>query len=60
VRTARVERGPQVRWEVGDAAAGADIAGPAVVALPEATLVVPAGWRGGADATGTVILERVL
>jgi N-methylhydantoinase A len=38
--------------------APAEIAGPAVVALPESTLLVPAGWRGGADATGTIHLHR--
>jgi N-methylhydantoinase A/oxoprolinase/acetone carboxylase beta subunit len=57
VRTARVEAGPPVRWETGADAAGA-VTGPAVVALPEATLVVPEGWRGATDATGTVVLER--
>jgi N-methylhydantoinase A/oxoprolinase/acetone carboxylase beta subunit len=58
VRTARIEPGPEVRWEAGDAGDPAPIAGPAVVALPEATLVVPDGWRGTTDATGTVILSR--
>jgi len=38
--------------------AGERVAGPAVVRLPEATLVVPAGWRGATDDTGTLILER--
>jgi N-methylhydantoinase A len=28
------------------------------VFLPEATLVVPDGWRGATDATGTLILEK--
>jgi N-methylhydantoinase A/oxoprolinase/acetone carboxylase beta subunit len=56
VRTARVEAGPEVRWEVD--ADQDDVVGPAVVDLPEATLVVPDGWRGSTDATGTVILER--
>jgi N-methylhydantoinase A/oxoprolinase/acetone carboxylase beta subunit len=58
VRTARVEAGPEVRWEVGDAGRHDDVVGPAVVHLPEATLVVAAGWRGSTDATGTVILHR--
>jgi N-methylhydantoinase A/oxoprolinase/acetone carboxylase beta subunit len=63
VRTAWIEPGPAVRWErEGDAAADVDgdgaIAGPTVLALPEATLVVAAGWRGRTDATGTVVLER--
>jgi N-methylhydantoinase A/oxoprolinase/acetone carboxylase beta subunit len=57
VRTARVEPGPEVRWEVEDAATP-EISGPELVFLPEATLVVPEGWRGATDATGTVILQR--
>jgi N-methylhydantoinase A/oxoprolinase/acetone carboxylase beta subunit len=56
VRTARVDAGPDVAWETDTDRV--DVVGPDVVALPEATLVVPAGWRGGSDATGTVILER--
>ena len=32
--------------------------GPAVIALNEATVVVPPGWRARADAAGTSILER--
>ncbi|MCW2994151.1 MAG: hypothetical protein JWQ18_1646, partial [Conexibacter sp.] len=57
VRTARVEPGPEVAWDVDDVE-DEEIVGPRVVALPEATLVVPEGWRGATDATGTVILER--
>jgi hypothetical protein len=56
VRAAHVEPGPDVAWETD--AEHVDVVGPDVVALPEATLVVPDGWRGGSDATGTVILER--
>jgi N-methylhydantoinase A/oxoprolinase/acetone carboxylase beta subunit len=37
---------------------GRHVAGPEVVRLPEATLVVPEGWRGASDDTGTLILER--
>jgi N-methylhydantoinase A len=37
---------------------GERVEGPAVVRLPEATLVVPEGWRGATDDTGTLILER--
>jgi len=58
VRTAQIEPGPHVRWEAADDDDAQPIAGPAVVALPEATLVVPDGWRGSTDATGTVILSR--
>ncbi len=39
-------------------APGEHVEGPAVVRLPEATLVVPEGWRGATDDTGTLILER--
>jgi N-methylhydantoinase A/oxoprolinase/acetone carboxylase beta subunit len=39
-------------------APGERVEGPAVVRLPEATLVVPEGWRGATDDTGTLILER--
>jgi N-methylhydantoinase A len=34
------------------------IDGPAVLELPEATAVVPPGWRGHARADGTLVLER--
>jgi N-methylhydantoinase A len=42
---------------VGEPAPGTTIEGPAVCPLPGATLYVPAGWRGEADAYGTVILH---
>jgi N-methylhydantoinase A len=35
-----------------------EVSGPAVCELREATLVVPPGWAGGADADGTIVLER--
>ena len=35
-----------------------EIEGPAICHLPEATLVVPPGWRGGAAVDGTIVLER--
>jgi N-methylhydantoinase A len=38
--------------------AGERVEGPAVVRLPEATLVVPEGWAGATDDTGTLTLER--
>jgi N-methylhydantoinase A/oxoprolinase/acetone carboxylase beta subunit len=56
VRTAHVERGPEVRWETGEERP--PIEGPTVIDLHEATLVVPAGWRGSTDATGTTTLRR--
>ena len=40
------------------APAGEEVRGPTVVALPEATLVVPEGWSGSTDDTGTLVLER--
>jgi N-methylhydantoinase A len=40
------------------APAGEQVTGPTVVALPEATLVVPEGWSGSTDDTGTLVLER--
>jgi N-methylhydantoinase A len=40
------------------APAGEEVEGPTVVALPEATLVVPVGWSGTTDETGTLVLER--
>jgi N-methylhydantoinase A/oxoprolinase/acetone carboxylase beta subunit len=46
---------PPVRFE-GEA--GEQVSGPAVVRLPEATLVVPEGWSGQTDETGTLVLER--
>jgi N-methylhydantoinase A/oxoprolinase/acetone carboxylase beta subunit len=55
VRTARVEPGPEVTWS-GDESG--TFSGPVRIDLPESTLVVPEGWSGRADATGTVVLER--
>jgi N-methylhydantoinase A/oxoprolinase/acetone carboxylase beta subunit len=40
------------------APAGEEVEGPTVVALPEATLVVPEVWSGSTDDTGTLVLER--
>jgi N-methylhydantoinase A len=41
----------------GVPAPGTEIEGPAIVELPEATLLVTPGWSGAVDATGTVRLE---
>jgi N-methylhydantoinase A/oxoprolinase/acetone carboxylase beta subunit len=57
IRVSEVEPGPPVEFEAPSAGRGR-IEGPALVALPEATLVVPEGWSGAADATGTIVLER--
>lgn len=35
-----------------------EVRGPAVCELPEATVLVPPGWSGGADGDGTLVLER--
>jgi N-methylhydantoinase A/oxoprolinase/acetone carboxylase beta subunit len=56
IRVRHAEPGPAVDFAAGDPLR---VEGPAVVRLPEATLVVPAGWRGATDATGTLVLERV-
>jgi N-methylhydantoinase A len=52
--------GNAVETEVwrGELAPGTRLEGPAVCELPEATLVVAPGWRGEADATGAIKLER--
>ena len=42
----------------GEPAEGTPIEGPALWALPEATLLVPPGWRGEVDRFGSVLLER--
>ena len=42
----------------GDLPPGTRVAGPAICALREATLVVPEGWAGEADDHGTVVLRR--
>jgi len=40
----------------GELPPGTRVSGPALCALPEATLLVPPGWRGEVDAHGTVHL----
>jgi N-methylhydantoinase A len=41
----------------GEPAPGSTIDGPALCALPEATLLVPPGWRGEVDEHGTIHLR---
>ena len=41
----------------GAPAPGTAIDAPAVVELPESTLLVPGGWRGNVDASGTIVLK---
>jgi N-methylhydantoinase A len=55
IRERHSEAGPDVAFEGGEAE---DVAGPTVVRLPEATLVVPEGWSGTTDRTGTIVLTR--
>jgi N-methylhydantoinase A len=52
--------GEETELEVWRGAPAPDtaIAGPAVVDLPESTLLVPAGWSGSVDGGGTIHLER--
>ena len=42
----------------GEPAAGTEAEGPCVFELPEATLVLPPGWRAAVDEAGTVCAER--
>jgi N-methylhydantoinase A len=42
----------------GEPEPGDAIEGPAIVELPESTLVVPPGWSGSVGAAGTIRLER--
>jgi N-methylhydantoinase A len=42
----------------GEPRPGTEIEGPAVVELPEATLLVSDGWSGSVDDTGTIRLEK--
>jgi N-methylhydantoinase A/oxoprolinase/acetone carboxylase beta subunit len=55
IRERRSEPGPDVALEGEE---GEDLAGPTVVRLPEATLVVPEGWTGRTDHTGTIVLTK--
>jgi N-methylhydantoinase A len=42
----------------GTPAPGTELGGPAVVELPESTLLVPGGWSGTVDDTGTLHVRR--
>ncbi|HET8954750.1 MAG TPA: hydantoinase/oxoprolinase family protein [Solirubrobacterales bacterium] len=42
----------------GEPAAGSDAEGPVVFELPEATFVVPPGWRTRVDEHGTIVARR--
>jgi N-methylhydantoinase A len=56
VRERRTRPGPAVRLTPDTSAE--DVRGPAVLALPETTVWVPAGWHGTVDDTGTLVLEH--
>jgi N-methylhydantoinase A len=58
-RTAVVD-GEELGLEVlrGTPGPGTEISGPAVVELPESTLLVPPGWAGSVDGTGTIHVRR--
>jgi N-methylhydantoinase A len=43
----------------GELPGGLEMEGPVIVELPEATLVLPAGWRAQVDTVGTIRAERV-
>ena len=59
-RRSGVLDGAEVELEVlrGAPAAGTRITGPAVVELPESTLLIPPEWSGEVDDAGTIRLER--
>jgi N-methylhydantoinase A/oxoprolinase/acetone carboxylase beta subunit len=42
----------------GEPEAGAEADGPCIFELPEATLVLPPGWRARVDERGTIAAER--
>ncbi|MDQ6744522.1 MAG: hydantoinase/oxoprolinase family protein, partial [Actinomycetota bacterium] len=58
-RRARID-GEEVELSVliGTPDPGATITSPAVVELPESTLLVPEGWEGTVDSCGSIRLER--
>jgi N-methylhydantoinase A len=49
--------GRQTRVLRGELAPGTRVVGPALCALPEATLLVPPGWSGVVDQQGTCVLH---
>jgi N-methylhydantoinase A len=52
--------GAQLTLDVlsGTPGPGTELAGPAILELPEATLLIPGGWGGLIDDAGNVCLER--
>ena len=53
-------RGEWMQTEVlrGEPSAGTEGTGPCVFELPEATLVLPSGWRAAVDERGTIVARR--
>lgn len=45
-------------WPLGELPAGLRIAGPAILAGPDATALIEPGWRGVVADSGAVIVER--
>jgi len=41
----------------GELPPGTHVSGPALCALPEATLLVPPGWSGEVDEHGTIVMR---
>jgi N-methylhydantoinase A len=56
VRVTAAVPGPEI--EASDVGRGETFTGPALIALPESTVVVPEGWRGETLSAGTIRLER--
>jgi N-methylhydantoinase A len=42
----------------GGMSAGTELEGPAIVELPESTLLIPPGWSGNVEPTGTIVIRR--
>jgi N-methylhydantoinase A len=56
IRVSATVPGADVRLDGGGPAAGGRLAGPALVELPESTVLVPRGWSGEVDDEGTIHL----
>ena len=59
-RRSAVLGGEELRFDVlrGSPAPGTVLAGPGIVELAEATLLIPGGWAGQVDDAGNICLER--
>jgi N-methylhydantoinase A len=44
----------------GEPETGLEVDGPSVFELPEATMVLPPGWRARVDGRGTIVAEQVV